>query len=109
MSKVYQMRLLDGSDLSKEWIEVSESEYHTPLKDPSLWEKRILYTVPSALPEEPSPAMLYAIWAHRQDMRGASENDIALYSYLRLRQVVMGTAQSQSEWERPSKYGFKDS
>ncbi|MMZ55897.1 hypothetical protein D3C73_628480 [compost metagenome] len=61
---------------------------------------------PVRLPAEPSPEMLYAIWAHRHDMRGESENKIAEASYRRLRQVLDGTAQPQSEWGRPSKYGF---
>lgn len=58
------------------------------------------------LPVDASPAMIYALWAHRQDMRGQSENKIAEISYQRLRQVINGTAQPQSEWGRPSKYGF---
>ncbi|AEZ66235.1 hypothetical protein EXT67_20630 [Pectobacterium atrosepticum] len=44
---VYQMRLLDGSPEETIWVEVSKEEFNTPLKNPSEWEKRILYTAPS--------------------------------------------------------------
>ena len=50
---VFQMRLLDGSDDQAGWIEVSETEFHTPLHDPENWEKRVLvetaYAPPPAL------------------------------------------------------------
>lgn len=40
---VYQMRLNDGSLDASMWIEVSESEFNTPLKRPDEWSKRILH------------------------------------------------------------------
>lgn len=46
---VYQMRLLDGSPEETVWVEVSKEEFNTPLKNPSEWEKRILYTAPPLL------------------------------------------------------------
>lgn len=59
------------------------------------------------LPEKPTPKMLYALWAHRHDMRGHSENEIAEISYERLRQLVVGCSQPESEWSRTSKYNLK--
>lgn len=50
---VYQVRVNDGSPDAKEWVEVSEQEFHTPLHTPSLWDKRILYAEPFIKP----PAM----------------------------------------------------
>jgi hypothetical protein len=43
---VYQMRLLDGSELQNEWVEVSEAEYNTPIKNPDEWDRRVLFTAP---------------------------------------------------------------
>lgn len=33
---VYQMRMLDNSPEAEQWVEVSEREFHSPLKDPSV-------------------------------------------------------------------------
>lgn len=57
-SPVYQMRMLDNSTEAEQWVEVSEQEFHTPLKDPSLWDKRILYASPYAEPPAPDTAFL---------------------------------------------------
>lgn len=45
-NKIYQMRLLDGSEYQDQWIEVTEDEFNTPLMNPAEWDKRILYTEP---------------------------------------------------------------
>ncbi|MCX2460066.1 hypothetical protein [Citrobacter freundii complex sp. 2022EL-00972] len=55
---VYQMRMLDNSPEAKQWVEVSEREFHSPLKDPSVWEKRVLYATSYAGPPAPDAAFL---------------------------------------------------
>ncbi|WP_374936533.1 hypothetical protein [Klebsiella pneumoniae] len=55
---VYQMRMLDNSAEAEQWVEVSEREFHTPLKDPSVWEKRVLYATSCAEPPAPDAAFL---------------------------------------------------
>ena len=55
------------------------------------------------MPVQPVPAALYALWAHREDMRGSSENEISDLAYTRLRQYLFGEAPPQNEWSRPSK------
>lgn len=75
-------------------------------RDTRIAELEAKLATPVRLPVKPTPEMLYAMWAHRDDMRGLCENRIAEVSYQRLRQVLNGTAQPQTEWERPSKYGF---
>ena len=52
------------------------------------------------LPKEPTPAMLYALWAHWDDMRGLSENTIAKVSYLRLYNLLKGTGEPQNKWHK---------
>ncbi|EOV9596849.1 hypothetical protein ACN5PR_002311 [Cronobacter dublinensis] len=47
---VYQMRLIDGTEDQTIWVEVSNEEFNTPLKNPDEWERRILYTAPPAQP-----------------------------------------------------------
>ncbi|EPR9081044.1 DUF551 domain-containing protein [Cronobacter dublinensis] len=48
---VYQMRLIDGTDDQTIWVEVSNQEFNTPLKNPDEWQKRILY------PNQPASAV----------------------------------------------------
>ena len=55
---VYQMRMLDNSTEAEQWVEVSEREFHSPLKDPSVWEKRVLYATSYAGPPAPDAAFL---------------------------------------------------
>lgn len=55
---VYQMRMLENSAEAEQWVEVSEREFHTPLKDPSVWEKRVLYATSYADPPAPDAAFL---------------------------------------------------
>ena len=87
---------------SQPHLSLKEEKYLTIMK-----ELEVLRDSP-LMPEEPHPAALYAIWAHRHDLRGDSENKICRVSYKRLRQYLIGTAQPQAEWERPSKHGFKE-
>ncbi|EOW6646201.1 hypothetical protein ACOZ0N_003155 [Cronobacter muytjensii] len=47
---VYQMRLIDGTEDQTIWVEVSNEEFNTPLKNPDEWERRILYATPPAQP-----------------------------------------------------------
>lgn len=48
LAPVYQMRLIDGTDDQTIWVEVSNEEFNTPLKNPDEWQKRILYPNPPA-------------------------------------------------------------